>query len=95
MLAIVVWFRTSASDFIIVFKLASWALAGIFPEGVETARIDENDLFFGAPKAQAKLFAIFSAFSTQFKDTGTKAYLRERILGGACCNEGVCDVSYT
>ena len=29
-----------------------------------------------------------------FKDTGTKAYLRERILGGAYFNEGVCDVNH-
>ena len=28
------------------------------------------------------------------KDTGTNAYLRERILGGACFNEGVCDVNH-
>ena len=28
------------------------------------------------------------------KDTGTKACLRERILGGAYFNEGVCDVNH-
>ena len=28
------------------------------------------------------------------KDTGTKPYLRERILGGAYFNEGVCDVNH-
>ena len=29
-----------------------------------------------------------------FKPTGTKACLRERILGGAYFNEGVCDVNH-
>ena len=29
-----------------------------------------------------------------FKDTGTKACLRERILGGTYFNEGVCDVNH-
>ena len=29
------------------------------------------------------------------KDTGTKACLRERILGGAYFNEGVCDVNHS
>ena len=29
-----------------------------------------------------------------FKDTGTKACLGERILGGAYFNEGVCDVNH-
>ena len=40
----------------------TWAPAGIFPEGGKTARIDENDLFFGAPKAQTKIFAFFRRF---------------------------------
>ena len=44
------------------YYAAAWAPAGIFPEGGKTARTDKNDLFFGAPKAQTKIFAIFSAF---------------------------------
>ena len=40
----------------------SWAPAGISPEGGKTARTDENDLFFGAPKAQTNIYTIFSAF---------------------------------
>ena len=39
--------------------------------------------------------SIMYKFGTHFKDTGTKAYLRERILGGgAYFNEGVCDVNH-
>ena len=37
-----------------------WAPAGIFQRG-KTGWTDKNDLFFGAPKAQTKIVAIFSA----------------------------------
>ena len=38
--------------------------------------------------------SIVLCYLTAVKDTGTKAYLRERILGGAYFNEGVCDVNH-
>ena len=41
---------------------------GIFPEGGgKTTWTDKNDLFFGAPKARTKIFAICSALETKFK----------------------------
>ena len=40
----------------------AWAPAGIIPEGGKTEWTDKNDLFSGAPKAQTKIFAMFSAF---------------------------------
>ena len=43
-----------------VLHVHTWAPAGIFPEGGKTARTDKNDVFFSAPKARTKIFAIFS-----------------------------------
>ena len=37
---------------------------------------------------------VFPVVMLHFKDTGTKACLRERILGRAYFNEGVCDVNH-
>ena len=38
---------------------------------------------------------VYICIEVMFKDTRTKAYLRDRILGGAYFNEGVCDVNKT
>ena len=37
---------------------------------------------------------VYICIEVMFKDTRTKAYLRDRILGGAYFNEGVCDVNH-
>ena len=45
----------------------SWAPVGIFLEGGKTARTDKNDLFFDAPKARTKIFAIFRRFGLNLR----------------------------
>ena len=45
----------------------------MFPEGGKTARTEKNDLLFGAPKAQTKVFAIIAAFKTQFREFDASA----------------------
>ena len=51
----------------IVMLTAPWAPAGILPEEGKSAWTDKNDLFSGAPKAQTRIFAIFSALETNLK----------------------------
>ena len=64
---VAVFWKKILATYSYILLSSSWAPAGIFPEGGETARTDKNDLFFGPPKARTKIFAIFRCFKLNLR----------------------------